>query len=67
MKRVETREATRSRGGEGLEPERSPESTWLVVALVSEGTEEVGRATSWGHKGWMKGQHHGERWRKTEG
>lgn len=52
MKRVETSEATRSRGGDGMEPERSPESTWSVVALVSEGTGDVGRARSLVHKGW---------------
>lgn len=52
MKRVETREATRSRGGDGMEPECSPESTWSVVALVSEGRGDVGRATSLVHKGW---------------
>lgn len=51
MKRVDTSEATRSRGGDGMEPERSPESTWSVVALVSEGTGDVGRAMSWVHKG----------------
>lgn len=51
MKRVETSEATRSRGGDGMEPERSLESTWSVVALVSEGTGDVGRATSWVRKG----------------
>lgn len=54
MKRVETREATRSRGGDGVEPERSPESTWSVVALVSDGTGDVGMATSWVHKGWRE-------------
>lgn len=52
MKRVETSEAMRSRGGDGMEPERSPESTWSVVALVSEGTGDVGRAMSGVHKGW---------------
>lgn len=53
MKRVETSEATTSRGGEGVGPESSPkpEATWSVVALVSEGRVEVGRATSWVHEG----------------
>lgn len=64
MKRVETSEATRSRGGDGTEPERSPGSTWSVVALVSEGTGDVGRAKSLVHKG-VEGRQHGGRWRET--
>lgn len=63
MKRVETSEATRSRGGDGLEPVRPLESRWSVVALVSEGTGVVGRATSWVHKGWrdnIKGEGEGK-------
>lgn len=48
MNRVDTRDATTSRGAEGAGPARSAglDATWSVVASVNEGTVE-GRATSW--------------------
>lgn len=63
MKRVDTSEATTSRGAEGVGPAAlttppEPGVTWSVVLGVSEGGGEVGRATSlgWeegeGRKGW---------------
>lgn len=49
MKRVDTSEATRSRGAEGVGPPVPPEPgvTCSVVALISEGDEGEGRDTSW--------------------
>lgn len=51
MKRVETSEATTSRGAEGVGPvglatPLEPGVTWSVVSGVSEGRGGVGRATS---------------------
>lgn len=51
MKRVETSEATTSRGAEGVGPvglatPLEPGVTWSVVLGVSEGRGGVGRATS---------------------
>ena len=51
MKRVETREATTSRGAEGAGPAGAaappePGVTWSVVSGVSEGGRGEGRATS---------------------
>lgn len=45
MKRVETREATTSRGAEGKGPVAAG-ARWSVVALVSEVGGNVGMATS---------------------
>ena len=55
MKRVETREATTSRGAEGVGPAGpatppEPGVTWSVVLGVSEGGGEEGRATSLGRE-----------------
>lgn len=53
MKRVDTSEATRSRGAEGVGPPVPPEPgvTCSVVALISEGDEGEGRDTSWVQRG----------------
>lgn len=56
MKRVETREATTSRGAEGAGPTGEatplePAVTWSVVLGVSEGGGKAGRATSLGSGG----------------
>lgn len=54
MKRVETSEATTSRGAEGVGPPPGPAKpgvTRSAVALVSEVEGGVGRATSWGTRG----------------
>lgn len=53
MKRVETKEATTSRGAEGVGPAGlatppEPGVTWSVVLGVSEGGGKEGRATSLG-------------------
>lgn len=52
MKRVETSEATTSRGAEGVGPTApappEPGVTCSVVALVSGGDVGEGRDTSWG-------------------
>ncbi|TNN53155.1 hypothetical protein EYF80_036616 [Liparis tanakae] len=65
MKRVDTREATTSRGPEGVGPAGpatppEPGVTWSVVLGVSEGGRREGRATSvgreerrGGREGWM--------------
>lgn len=57
MKRVETSEATTSRGAEGVGPAGpatppEPGVTWSVVLGVSEGGGKEGRATSlgWGEE-----------------
>lgn len=56
MKRVETSEATTSRGGEGVGPAGLPTPpepgvTWSVVLGVSEGGGKEGRATPLGRGG----------------
>lgn len=56
MKRVETSEATTSRGAEGVGPAApatppEPGVTWSVVLGVSEGGGKEGRATSSGGDG----------------
>lgn len=58
MKRVETKEATTSRGAEGVGPAGlatppEPGVTWSVVLGVSEGGGKEGRATS---LGWEEGR-----------
>lgn len=62
MKRVETSEATTSRGAEGVGPAGlatppEPGVTWSVVLGVSEGGGKEGRATSlgWEEGGWEEG------------
>lgn len=62
MKRVETNEATTSRGAEGVGPAGlatppEPGVTWSVVLGVSEGGGKEGRATS---LGWEEGGRDGK-------
>lgn len=47
MKRVDTSDATTSRGAEGVGPGLPAGATWSVVALVSEVGGGAGMATSW--------------------
>lgn len=70
MKRVDTREATTSRGPEGVGPAGpatppEPGVTWSVVLGVSEGGRREGRATSVGREerreGWMQRDREGGR------
>lgn len=67
MNRVETREATTSRGAEGNGPVVAG-ARWSVVALVSEVGGNVGMATSCHVQtlGNMKGKHHDDLKRKQK-
>lgn len=67
MKRVDTRDATTSRGAEGKGPVVAG-ARWSVVALVSEVGGNVGMATSCHVQtlGNMKGKHHDDLRRKQK-